>query len=48
MLSSLQKYMDEACPQLDGMKIKMTEMARNLQHDWDGLDVNFKFIILVL
>jgi hypothetical protein len=48
MLSSLYKYMEEACPQLDGMKNKMTEIARNLQHDWDGLDVKFKFITLVL
>ena len=48
MTNSLKKYMDEACLQLEGMKNKMTELARNLQHDWEGLDVEFKIIILVL
>ena len=48
MTNTLKKYLDEACLHQDGMKNKMTEMARNLQHDWDGLDVKFKIILLVL
>ena len=48
MANTLKRYMDEACLQFEGMKNKMTELARNLQHDWDGLDVKFKIIILVL
>ena len=48
MANTLKMCMDEAWVQLEGMKNKMTELARNLQHDWDGLDVKFKIIILVL
>ena len=48
MVNTLKRYMEEACLQLEEMKNKMFELARNLQHDWDGLDVKFKIIILVL
>ena len=48
MTNTLKRYMGEVGLQLDKMKNKVTEMARNLHHDWECLDVKFKIIILVL
>ena len=48
MTNTLKRYMDEVGLQLDKMKNKVTEMARNLHHDWECLDVKFKIIIIVL